>query len=116
MVPLARPVAAAGLIAVTFGIVLSLYQLSLTTPLMLQANALHAGEPRLVRQREIQQFQADNLAKIWTTIVQAVGGVVLGIGVVATWRNLRVANEAQITNRLRRPSGNSGPYRTPSLI
>ena len=81
------------------GVVLSVFQLSQTAPLMLDADALPAGDMRLERQREIVQLQSDNLSKIWTTIVQAVVGVVLAVGAVATWRNLRVAQEGQITNR-----------------
>jgi hypothetical protein len=97
-------------------------QLSQTEPLMLQADALPGGEVRLVRQREILQFQVDNLAKIWTTIVQAVVGVVLAVGAVAIWRNLRVTQqtlsttqeklevdrEAQITNRFTQSIGQLG--------
>jgi hypothetical protein len=99
-------IAIAVVIALGLGIALSLYQLSQTAPLMLQANGLPAGDVRVARQQAIQQFQADNLAKIWTTIVQAVVGVVLAIGGYFTWRNLRatqakleVDREAQITNR-----------------
>ena len=87
------------LFAVGLGIALSLYQLSQTTPLMQQANDLSAGDPRVARQQQILQFQADNLAKIWTTLVQAVVGIVLAIGAYFTWRNVRVAQQGQITNR-----------------
>ncbi len=96
------------IVAVGLGVALSLYQLSQTDPLMLQADALPAGETYLVRQKEILQFQVDNLAKIWTTIVQAVVGIVLAVGAVATWRNLLVANEAQITNRFTQAIGQLG--------
>ena len=95
-------------VAVGLGIALSLYQLAQTEPLMRQADALPIGETRVARQREILQFQADNLAKIWTTIVQAIGAVVLAIGGYFTWRNLRVAQEAQITNRFTQAIGQLG--------
>jgi hypothetical protein len=86
-------------VALGLGIALSLYQLAQTEPLMRQADALPAGDARVARQREVLQFQADNLTKIWTTIVQAVVGVVLAVGAVATWRNLQVAQEGQLTTR-----------------
>src|SRR5207302_4605419 len=70
-----------------------LYELALTEPLMRQADALSGDEARLVRQREVLQFQADNLSKIWTTIVQAIVAVVLAIGGYFTYRNLRVSQE-----------------------
>jgi hypothetical protein len=92
-------IAVALVVAAGVGIALSLYQWAQTEPLMRQADALPVGEARVARQREILQFQADNLAKIWTTIVQAIGAVVLAVGGYFTWRNLGVANEAQITNR-----------------
>jgi hypothetical protein len=101
--------------AVGLGVALSLNQLSQTEPLMLQADALPVSEARLVRQREILQFQVDNLSKIWTTLVQAVVGVVLTVGAVATWRNLKatqdkleVDREAQITNRFTQAIGQLG--------
>lgn len=95
------------------GLVLSLMQAAALAPLMDQANALPAGDTRIIRQREVLQLASDNLAKIWTTLAQVAVGVVLAIGAVATWRNLRltqetlnatqekleVDREAQITNR-----------------
>jgi hypothetical protein len=72
-------IVAALVVAVGLGVALSLYQLAQTEPLIRQADALPVGETRVARQREIVQFQADNLAKIWTTIVQALGAVALGV-------------------------------------
>jgi len=80
-------------VALALGLILSLYQAGMVEPLMDQANALPEGDARVARQRELLQFQTDNLAKIWTTIVQAVGGAVLALGAAATWRNVRVAQE-----------------------
>jgi hypothetical protein len=61
--------------------------------MMDQANALPACDDRITSQREILQFEADDLAKIWTTIVQAIVAVVLAVGGYFTYRNLRVAQE-----------------------
>ncbi len=99
----------------SLGLGLSLYQANTIGPLMDQANALPAGDVRVLRQRELLQFEADNLAKIWTTIVQGLIGVVLAIGAVATWRNLHLAQDrldvdrqAQITNRFTQAIGQLG--------
>jgi hypothetical protein len=65
-------------------------------------------EPKdsLALQRDLIQNAADNRIKSWTLLAQAIGAAVLGIGGYFTWRNLRVAQEAQritqegqITNR-----------------
>jgi hypothetical protein len=65
------------------------------------ATALAAVEPkdRLAAEKDLLQYQTDNQIKIWTSIVQAIGAVVLAVGGYFTWRNLRVAQEGQITNR-----------------
>jgi hypothetical protein len=65
------------------------------------ATALATVEPkdRLTAEKDLLQYQTDNQIKIWTGIVQAIGAAVLAIGGYFTWRNLRVAQEGQITNR-----------------
>src|SRR5438105_2434629 len=106
-------VAALGVLFIATGILLSNWQWSVLSPVMDQANALPTVDTRVARQREVLQLASDNLAKIWTTLAQVAVGVVLAIGAVATWRNLRltqetlqatqqkldVDREAQITNR-----------------
>jgi hypothetical protein len=57
------------------------------------------AKDRLALQRDLLQYETDSQIKIWTTIVQAVGGAVVLVGIWFTWRNLRVAQEGQITNR-----------------
>src|SRR5260370_16549668 len=59
-----------------------------------QANALPAGDTRIARQREILQLASDHLSKIVTTLAQVGVGVVLATGAVATWRNVRLTQEA----------------------
>jgi hypothetical protein len=109
-------------IVLLLGLVLSVLQAASLGPLMDQANALPVGDTRIARQREILQLDSDNLAKIWTTLAQVAVGVVLAIGAVATWRNLRltqqtlestqakleVDREAEITNRFTQAIGQLG--------
>jgi hypothetical protein len=97
--------------------------------LMRQASDLLAESNTADLKRSAFQYQADNLTKLWTGLVQALGAVVLAIGAVATWRNLRVAQEnarvaqetlrvtqnrldidrqAQITNRFTQAIGQLG--------
>ena len=82
-----------------------------------QAASLHrsiedasgAGLPmkeRLALEKDLLQYETDNRVKIWTTIVQAIGGAALLIGLLFTWRNLRatqlkldIDREGQLTNR-----------------
>jgi hypothetical protein len=61
---------------------------------------------RLALEKDLLQYETDNRVKIWTTIVQAIGGAALLIGLLFTWRNLRatqlkldIDREGQLTNR-----------------
>jgi hypothetical protein len=65
-------------------------------------------QTRAEMMRTAFQYQADNLTKLWTGIVQAIAAVVLAVGGYFTWRNLRVAQEAQITNRFTQAIGQLG--------
>ena len=69
-----------------------------------RANLSH--EARLALEKDLLLYETDNRIKIWTAIVQAIGGAALFIGLLFTWRNLRAAQlkldidrEAQLTNR-----------------
>lgn len=82
-----------------------------------QASALHrsielAGpadlswKDRLELEKDLLQYETDSRVKIWTAIVQAVGGGALLLGLLFTWRNLRatqakldIDREGQLTNR-----------------
>ncbi len=86
-------IVAAVLAALVIGLALSLYSAAQAKVLMEQANALPPDEKRVATQQAILQFQAENLAKIWTTLVQAVAAVVLAIGGYFTWSNLRLARD-----------------------
>lgn len=61
---------------------------------------------RLALEKDLLQYETDNRVKIWTAIVQAIGGAALLIGLLFTWRNLRatqrkldIDREGQLTNR-----------------
>jgi hypothetical protein len=123
-------VALAGMAAaLTIGLVLSLLLLKQTEELLVQVHAVTSDKDRADLTRSALQYQADNIAKIWTTAVQGVGAIVLALGAVATWRNLQVAQEnarvsqdtlrvtqerldidrqAQITNRFTQAIGQLG--------
>ena len=64
------------------------------------------GDARLALEKELLLYETDNRIKIWTAIVQAIGGAALLVGLLFTWRNLRatqlkldIDREAQLTNR-----------------
>jgi hypothetical protein len=63
---------------------------------------------RVLAENDLLQYRTDNQVKIWTGIVQALGAGVLAIGAYFTWRNLRVASEAQISNRFTQAIGQVG--------
>ena len=79
-----------------------------------------ADTPELTR--NAYQYQADNLSKLWTGVVQALVAVVLCIGGYFTYRNLKftcqtlkatqdrleIDREAQITNRFTQAIGHLG--------
>src|SRR3954451_3786449 len=85
--------------AVVVGLVLSWWQASSTAPLIDQAGQMANSKERIAALKDLAQYQTDYQVKLWTTIFQIVGG----LGLVATgyfsWRNLRVTQEGQITNR-----------------
>ncbi len=64
------------------------------------------------------QYETDNRIKIWTAIVQAVGGAVLLVGLLFTARNLRatqdkldIDRQGQLTNRFIQATGQLGAER-----
>ena len=66
-------------------------------------------------ERELLQYETDSQIKIWVAEAQAVGGLVLLLGLVFTWRNLRatqmkldVDREGQLTNRFTQAAGQLG--------
>jgi Pentapeptide repeats (8 copies) len=84
---------------------------------------------RLALQRDLVEYTADSRVRTWTLLAQVIGGAVLAIGGVATWRNLQGAQEnarvgretlrvtqnrldidrqAQITNRFTQAIGQLG--------
>jgi uncharacterized protein YjbI with pentapeptide repeats len=74
------------------------------------ADQLSTGElsakDRLSLERDLYAFQADARIKLLTLSIQTIGGAVLLLGLIFTWRNLRatlakleVDRESQITNR-----------------
>jgi hypothetical protein len=79
-----------------------------TRPAVQTAVATVEPKDRLAFEKDLLQYETDNQIKIWTGIVQAIGASVLAIGAYFTWRNLRVANEAQITNRFTQAIGQLG--------
>lgn len=73
-------------------------------------------------QKDIAQYETDNQIKTWTTVVQALGAMVLGVGGYFAYRNLQVAQEnlratqvkldvdreGQVTNRFTQATGQLG--------
>ena len=64
------------------------------------------GEARLALEKDLLLYETGSRIKIWTAIVQAIGGAALFIGLLFSWRNLRatqikldIDREAQLTNR-----------------
>jgi pentapeptide repeat protein len=65
-----------------------------------------SSQARLALEKDLLLYETDNRIKIWTAIVQAIGGAALFVGLLFTWRNLRatqlkldIDREAQLTNR-----------------
>ena len=73
-------------VVLAIGVVFSLALTRQTSELLLESNTADL-------KRSAFQYQADNLTKLWTGIVQAIAAVVLAIGGYFTYRNLRVAQE-----------------------
>ena len=68
--------------------------------------AVPEGAERERLRKDIVQYEMDNQIKIWTTVVQGIGALVLAVGGFFTWRNLQetrrkldIDREGQITNR-----------------
>ena len=49
--------------------------------------------------KDAYQYQADNLTKIWTTVVQAIGAVALAIGGYVGWKNFEATKLKIDTDR-----------------
>ena len=47
------------------------------------------GEARLALEKDLLLYETGSRIKIWTAIVQAIGGAALFIGLLFSWRNLR---------------------------
>lgn len=65
-----------------------------------------SSEARVKLEKDLMLYETESRIKIWTAVVQALGGAVLLIGLVFTWRNLRatqikldIDREGQLTNR-----------------
>ena len=72
-------------------------------------------QQRLALERDLLQYETDNRVKIWSAIVQAVGGAALLIGLLFTWRNLRatqvkldIDRQGQLTNRFTQATSQLG--------
>jgi hypothetical protein len=61
-----------------------------------ELNAVPPGQIRIA----LQQAQAQLQNSIRSTLVQALGGFLVVAGAVATWRQVRISREGQITDRL----------------
>jgi hypothetical protein len=75
-------------------------------------------DKRAPLQTALLQYEADNRIKIWTAIVQAVGGAVLLTGLLFTARNLRatqdkldIDRQGQLTTRFIQATGQLGAER-----
>ena len=55
------------------------------------SNAGLSGAARLAFEKDLLLYETDQRIKIWTAIVQAIGGGALLIGLLFSWRNLRAA-------------------------
>jgi hypothetical protein len=70
-------------------------------PEQIQAEALEPKD-RLTLNKDLLQVEASartSAVQLFGTVIQAVGGLALAAGLVFTWRNLRVAQSGQITDR-----------------
>jgi hypothetical protein len=107
LVPVILLAAAAGLV---FVLRLSQYPADQAASLRQRVEGASLAElplkDSLTLEKDLMQYETDNRIKIWTAIVQAVGGAVLLVGLFFTWRNLRatqlkldIDREGQLTNR-----------------
>lgn len=79
------------------------------------SNAGLSGAMRLAFEKDLLLYETDQRIKIWTAIVQAIGGGALLIGLLFSWRNLRatqlkldIDRESQLTNRFTAATGQLG--------
>ena len=79
-----------------------------------------SSEARLALEKDLLLYETDSRIKIWTAIVQAIGGAALFIGLLFTWRNLRatqlkldIDREAQLTNRFTAATSQLGAQLSP---
>jgi hypothetical protein len=70
---------------------------------------------RISLEKDIIAYETDNRIKIWAAIVQATGGLVLLLGLLFTWRNLRATQDkldidrvGQLTTRFTQAAGQLG--------
>jgi len=77
----------------------------------LSARALQ-GVASVEKRVELQQAQARLQDDVRATLLQGVGGLLLVAGVIATWRQLQVSREGQITERFTRAIDHLGSTRT----
>jgi Pentapeptide repeats (8 copies) len=71
------------------------YPASRVAPLATEvASANLDPKDALALKRDLLQYETDNLIKIWTTLAQAFGALVLAGGVYFTWSNLRIAQQS----------------------
>ena len=61
-----------------------------------ELSAVHSGQIRIT----LQQAQAQLQNSIRATLLQALGGILVMVGAVATWRQVRISRDGQITDRL----------------
>jgi hypothetical protein len=73
------------------------------------------SKDRLAIEKDLLQYETDSRIKIWVAEVQAIGGLVLLLGLGFTWRNLRatqakldIDREGQLTNRFTQAAGQLG--------
>jgi hypothetical protein len=71
-------------------------------------NAVPAGEKRIT----LQQAQGQLQNNIRTTLLQGLAGIVVVAGAVATWRQVQISREGQITDRLTRAVDQLGSKNT----
>src|SRR5438132_12063485 len=76
--------------SIFFSIRLSRYPLEQATSLRNRVAAANLPpKEQLALEKDLLAFETDNRIKIWTAIVQALGGLVVLFGLVFTWRNLK---------------------------
>jgi len=59
-------------------------------------SAVHSGQQRVA----LQQAQGQLQNTVRSTLLQGLGGILLVAGAIATWRQVRISREGQITDRL----------------